>query len=343
MLSHCKRFTQKWLVSSTSSAWHQTTSRMVACSWSGPKWNLYACFSWMHLKSTWNYSWWKLVGRMPNVFTAKWLLHAMHLAAVSTSCSTVIGATLLTKKSRHRQSFHGVTIENFHTRWVFFKTNGICWLRIFAHHYFLPFFFHGWSSFELEERCLLRRGGGNGGSRGPSSFSGTCAFPLTLSGFFSFSSESLSETSVHLKAEPRFEPSPMVQPTGPLVPFGLACSHDISAGDTKTPAWTARARRHISMMQINCGGCKSAGTASIFSKLCTALRPNLDGHLRRKARSTKIQRFDQDSMAVPSLWLLVQTRANDWLLSALSGWVAPHRPMGSIGWMIQCNIKWTKR
>ena len=89
---------------------------------------------------------------------------------------------------------------------------------------------------------------GTGGSRGPSFFSGTCAFPLTLSGFFSFGSESLSETSVHLKAEPRFEPSPMVQPTGPLAPFGFACSHDISAGDTKNPSLNGQARRHISMM-----------------------------------------------------------------------------------------------
>ena len=40
---------------------------------------------------------------MSNVFTAKWLLHAIHLAAVLTSCSTVIGATLPPKKSRHSQ------------------------------------------------------------------------------------------------------------------------------------------------------------------------------------------------------------------------------------------------
>ena len=120
MHSRCKRFTQKWLVSSTSTAWHQTTNRLVACSWRGLKWNLHASFSRMHLKLAWNYSWWKIVGRMPMVFTAKWLLHAIHLAAVFTECSTVIRATLLSKKSRHRQSFHGGTIENFHTRWVFF-------------------------------------------------------------------------------------------------------------------------------------------------------------------------------------------------------------------------------
>ena len=46
--------------------------------------------------------------------------------------------------------------------------------------YFLPFFFHGCSQLELEER-LLRRGGGYGGSFGPSTFSGTFAFPLALS------------------------------------------------------------------------------------------------------------------------------------------------------------------
>ena len=77
-------------------------------------------------------------------------------------------------------------------------------------HYFLPFFFHGWSQLELEERRILRRGGGNGGSRAPSSFFGTCAFPPALSDFFSFGSEWLSETSMHCNAEPRFEPSPMV-------------------------------------------------------------------------------------------------------------------------------------
>lgn len=42
-----------------------------------------------------------------------------------------------------------------------------------------------WSQLELEERCFLRRGGGYGGSRGPSSFFGTCAFPPALSDFFS--------------------------------------------------------------------------------------------------------------------------------------------------------------
>ena len=245
MLSHCKRFTQKWQY-----VQHLQLGIRPRVEWS-PVHEAVQSGVYMHVfhGCYWNQhqtTWWKFVGRMPSVFTAKWQLHAIFLAAVSTSCSTVIRAALQLK-NHGMSEFPWCHALELPYSISFFYTNGICWLRLFVHHYFLPFFFHGWSSFELEERCLLR-GGGNGGSRGPFSFSGTCAFPLTPSDFFSFGSESLSETSMHPKAEPRFEPSPMVQPTGPWVPFGLACSHDMSAGDTKTPAWTARARRHISMM-----------------------------------------------------------------------------------------------
>ena len=169
------------------------------------------------------------------------------LLAATSSASTIVSGTTLLKKSWYRQNSMVSLFRIFKP--VFFLINP--WNLLTSdrtQHYFLPFFFHGWSPFELEERCFLRRGGGYGGSRGPSSFSGTCAFPLALSDFFSFGSESLSETSMHCKAEPRFEPSPMVQPTGPLVPLGLACSQAMSAGDTKTPACKARVRRHISMM-----------------------------------------------------------------------------------------------
>lgn len=135
--------------------------------------------------------------------------------------------------------------------WFFFEIPPWNLLTIaLAQPYFLPFFFHG-CSLELEERCLLRRGGGYEGSRGPSTFSGTFALALALSDCFTFGSgsSSLSETSTHCKAVPRVELSPMVQPAGALpVPVGLDCSHAKSAGDTNTPACKARARRHINMM-----------------------------------------------------------------------------------------------
>ena len=211
-------------------------------------------FHGMDLKETANCSFWKLFGQMHNDkrgkmdAACKWLL-----AATSTASSTVSGTTLL-KNSRHRQSFHGVSIEEFQACLVFFfEISPWNLLTIaLAQPYFL-LFFPPWV-FTRTGRALS-----------PLSRRWVWRFPRAINllwyicpclgtfgllhvwiwiffairNFHALQSSTKSR-AVTYGATRRCAALP--------VPVGLDCSHAKSAGDTNTPACKARARRHINIM-----------------------------------------------------------------------------------------------